>query len=494
MASSSSPSETSPVLVALDDISRKAQAIDNRTPNITAIVKQYFPEMPREPTQKSTIAFAFDIDGVLIKGKEPLPGASETLRELQKLNIPYIFLTNGGGLTEKDHAAKVSSRLGVDIDPDQFVQSHSPYHDLVPLYRNRRILVIGGTGNQIRDVAEAYGFNNVITASDLFVETESIHPFPEMTTEHHSVHGRRTPDLRTREIAAILVWSSPRDWCMDLQVTHDLLLSSGGMVDKISVMAGDVTLPNNGYFQDNQPKLYFCNPDFEWATQHPKPRFAQGAFRESLKGIWCYSTKGKAELEYTSIGKPTETTFVYGEKMLKRYHEKLCQAQKEEGSEGATAIRAVYMIGDNPESDIVGANSYKSRMGADWKSILVETGVYKAGTEPSHKPTYHAKNVAEAVRLALDEEGYNIKEDSNAEKCGNVEGYAHSKEGLNKENKEGHGNKKVNMHKKVDIRMPKHPNNNGGGRDNRVLQDRAKTPDSIEAMASHFGKLKLPIR
>ncbi len=59
------------------------------------------------------------------------------------------------------------------------------------------------------------------------------------------------------------------------------------------------------------------------------------------------------------------------------------------------------MIGDNPASDIAGANTYESQCGYQWKSILVETGVYRAGTVPAHQPTHTAKNVKEAVEWAL---------------------------------------------------------------------------------------------
>ncbi|KAK7923012.1 hypothetical protein PG985_007083 [Apiospora marii] len=477
MASSSSSSKTYTTLAVPENMSRKMQATGRVIPHIATIIKQYFPEMPREPAQKSTIAFAFDIDGVLVKGKDPLPEAAETLRLLQRLKIPYIFLTNGGGLTEKDHAAKVSSRLEVDIDPDQFVQSHSPFHDLVPLYRNRRILVVGGEGDQIRHVAEAYGFNDVVTSSDLFVEWKSLHPFPEVTAPHHSAHGRRTPDLRTKEIAAILVWSSSRDWCIDLQVMHDLLLSSGGIFGKKSAKAGDVTLPNNGYLQDNQPKLYFSNPDFEWVTEYHQPRFAQGAIRECLEGLWRYSTKG-AKLEYTTIGKPSEATFMYGERTLKAFHDKMCRTQAiEDGSSGGpTAIRTVYMIGDNPDSDIVGANKYKSRMGAAWKSILVETGVYQAGTKPGHQPTHHARNVADAVRLALAKERY-----SHGEGQSIMEARVYLKVYRDQEDydyKEGHANN----------------SDSDSGKKGRVLKERANTAEPIEVVPPPFGKLKLPTR
>lgn len=476
MASSSSSSKAYTTLAVPENMSRKVHATGRGTTSIATIIKQYFPEMPREPAQKSTIAFAFDIDGVLVKGKNPLPGASETLRLLQKLNIPYIFLTNGGGLTEKDHAAKVSSRLEVDIDPDQFVQSHSPFHDLVPLYRNKRILVVGGEGDQIRHVAEAYGFNDVITSSDLFVEWKNLHPFPEVTAPHHSVHGRRTPDLRTKEIAAILVWSSSRDWCIDLQVMHDLLLSSGGVFGKKSAKAGDATLPNNGYLQDNQPRLYFSNPDFEWVTEYHQPRFAQGAIRECLEGLWRHSTKGKAKLEYTSVGKPSEATYMYGERMLKAFHDKICRSQATDdggSSGGPIAIKTVYMIGDNPDSDIIGANKYKSRIGAAWKSILVETGVYQTGTKPGHQPTYHAKNVAAAVQLALDKERY-----SHVEGPSIMEARVYLKVYRDQEDydsKEGHANN----------------SDSDSSKKGRVLRDRTNAAEPSEIVLPQFGKLKL---
>lgn len=51
------------------------------------------------------------------------------------------------------------------------------------------------------------------------------------------------------------------------------------------------------------------------------------------------------------------------------------------------------MIGDNPLSDIDGANRY------GWKSVLLRTGVY-AGGEPAKKPTMIADDVELAVEWA----------------------------------------------------------------------------------------------
>ncbi|KAJ1326591.1 HAD-IIA family hydrolase [Microdochium nivale] len=399
-----------------------------------------------------TIAFAFDIDGVLVRGKTPIPGARETLLKLQQSQTPFIFLTNGGGHTEAAHVAQLGSRLSLpDLKPDQFVQSHSPFHDLVDKYGDQTILALGGSGQSVRELALAYGFKRVVISSDIVAQHESVHPFPEMTRQHHAEHGRLA-DARghgsaaeATQVSAILVFSSPRDWCLDLQIVADLLLSERGLVGTRSAKNGDKSLPNNGYLQDGQPRLFFCNPDFEWATSHPHPRFAQGAFREALEGIWRFATSrrgssssdaggGAARLEYTICGKPTGKTYIYGERVLHAYNERLQdeieQVVKERddnevggkqdgtvhimadgdgaittatapGTSGRREISHVYMIGDNPESDILGANSYTSRFGATWKSILVETGVYVAGTMPAHEPHHVARDVQSAVDWAL---------------------------------------------------------------------------------------------
>lgn len=350
------------------------------------------------PAGAETVAFAFDIDGVLLRGKEPIPGARETIQMLQDNNIPFIFLTNGGGKTEKDHAAQVGERLNLKLTPKNFVQSHSPFYDLVPKYQNETVLVLGGQGNQIRQLAKDYGFTKVITSSDLVAQWPHIHPFPEMTKDHHAVHG--IPTGETPKVAAILVWSSPRDWCLDLQIITDLLLGSHGNLGKKSSYNNSEHLPNWGFLSENQPHLFFSNPDFEWKTQHDEPRFAQGAFRAALKGVWAAATQGRAELAYTVIGKPTKATYTYGEKILMSYNDELSAKLGIDRK-----ITQVYMIGDNPESDIRGANEYESHMGADWRSVLVETGVHDAGTKPKYEPFMYAKDVLDAVWNVLDKEG-----------------------------------------------------------------------------------------
>lgn len=125
-------------------------------------------------------AFAFDIDGVLMRGKVPLDGAKQTLETLQANSIPFILLTNGGGLTELDHAARLGLRLTMSIDEDQFVQSHTPFKTFVEQYKEEWIVVLGGHGSHVKDLAAMYGFNpeKIITSSDIAKHHPSIHPFP----------------------------------------------------------------------------------------------------------------------------------------------------------------------------------------------------------------------------------------------------------------------------------------------------------------------------
>jgi len=142
------------------------------------------PRMLRKPNDK--IAFAFDIDGVLVRSKTALPGAKETLEFLECNGIPFIFLTNGGGATEKDHVALLGKSLGMpSLSEHQFVQSHSPFKNLVPSLKGKNILVLGGIGNKMREVANSYGFKHVLTSSDIYKAEPTAYPQVELTTEYH---------------------------------------------------------------------------------------------------------------------------------------------------------------------------------------------------------------------------------------------------------------------------------------------------------------------
>ena len=63
------------------------------------------------------VGFLLDMDGVIYKGKELVEGSAAFLQKLQKLKIPYLFLTNNSQRTRRDMALKLM-RLGVQAKPD----------------------------------------------------------------------------------------------------------------------------------------------------------------------------------------------------------------------------------------------------------------------------------------------------------------------------------------------------------------------------------------
>lgn len=98
-------------------------------------------------------------------------------------------------------------------------------------------------------------------------------------------------------------------------------------------------------------------------------------------------------------GKPTHTTYDYAEHAIEHYRRKISTA-------GAVIpdLRTIYMIGDNPASDVAGANAAQKASNKTWKSVLVETGIYKHKTTPEHIPTVVKPDVLEAVEWILREE------------------------------------------------------------------------------------------
>jgi NagD protein len=59
-------------------------------------------------------AFLCDMDGVLIKGAQPIPGAQEFLQRLRDNNNPFLLLTNNSRFTPRDHHARLSA-IGLEI-------------------------------------------------------------------------------------------------------------------------------------------------------------------------------------------------------------------------------------------------------------------------------------------------------------------------------------------------------------------------------------------
>jgi ribonucleotide monophosphatase NagD (HAD superfamily) len=123
-------------------------------------------------------------------------------------------------------------------------------------------------------------------------------------------------------------------------------------------------------------------------------------------------TGGQRELVRTSIGKPYGETYRFAERVLDGHRREVLRVMGHgEGEvEGEEPLRRVYMVGDNPESDIAGANGYLSGQGTEWVSVLVRTGVWSEGRggklEGEFEPRGVVDDVVGAVKWALRREGW----------------------------------------------------------------------------------------
>lgn len=86
---------------------------------------------------------------------KPIPGATEVLNFLNEYNIPFILLTNGGGKHETERVQDLASKLGVQLSTDNFVQSHTPFRELLDGpdgLRDKTVLVTGSDYEKCRAI------------------------------------------------------------------------------------------------------------------------------------------------------------------------------------------------------------------------------------------------------------------------------------------------------------------------------------------------------
>ncbi|EPQ27891.1 uncharacterized protein PFL1_04635 [Pseudozyma flocculosa PF-1] len=349
------------------------------------------------PAAQRPLAFAFDIDGVLKAGPLVLPEAKRALQILDGRNprnekVPYVFITNGGGKDEASRAADLSRELEIDLKPSQIIQAHTVMKSLVPLYANKPILMVGGPESPPgvpRRVMHQYGFNNVFTTHDLHAYAPAAWPFTKVAPEQ--LPHIRKEDFSKIQFAAVLVFHDSREWGRDIQLIIDVLRSNNGVF-------------GTEHSHDTPPKeqmpIYFSHGDLLWGNDHSVVRFGQGAFRLALENVWKHTT-GR-DLQATVFGKPHSLTYDYATELLR---DLLIQtagssksASQQQRAQAAQELGpSVWMVGDNPESDIAGANNY------GWSSALVRTGVYKdAHGTPRHEPTVIVDDVEQAVKKALE--------------------------------------------------------------------------------------------
>lgn len=338
-------------------------------------------DMSQEKVNKvRNMGFAFDIDGVLVHGNNPIEEGKAVMKILNGDNelgitFPYILLTNGGGKTEDARCAQLSQVLDHPISTDNFIQSHTPMQALSEYYET--VLVVGGEGYQVREVAEEYGFKNVVLTKDILAWDPTISPCRVFTEEDKA--GAKPRDFENLKFDAILVFAESRDQMSDYQIIIDLLLSDNG---KLLTRAKDPS---------NHIPIYFSQGDLLCPTEHRgPPRLNLGAFRIALEAQFKACTG--IELERVVYGKPERATYTYADEVFSSWMGDI------HGE--ARLPKNIYMVGDNPQSDIIGGNMY------GWNTCLVRTGVFQGGENDEQNPANFGvfPNVLEVVKAVIRKE------------------------------------------------------------------------------------------
>ncbi|KAL8557530.1 hypothetical protein ACS0TY_004826 [Phlomoides rotata] len=348
----------------------------------------------RTVSQHSSFGIAFDIDGVILRGETPIGNSRIALRRLYDdsgaLKIPFLFLTNGGGIPESRRALELSHLLGVKILPSQVLQGHSPFKTLLKRYENEFIVATGKGEPAV--VMSEYSFKKVLSLEEYASHFNNIDPvsqYKRWTTLKEPKHSKVSENIFHNgylpKVKAAFVVSDPVDWGRDIQVLCDILTSGG--------IPGE----NNG----QQPPLYFAADDLQYQAAFPSERLGLGAFRIALQSV--FNRIHDKPLEYVSFGKPNPFVFRNAETIFGHLLQTSAagNVRTENADSWSPSFRTLYMIGDNPLVDVKGAQ----QAGCPWFSILTRTGVFRQRENHTQYPAdLVVDTVEEAVEFILNRE------------------------------------------------------------------------------------------
>uniref|UniRef100_A0A8D3ECL9 Cat eye syndrome critical region protein 5-like n=1 Tax=Scophthalmus maximus TaxID=52904 RepID=A0A8D3ECL9_SCOMX len=250
----------------------------------------------------------FDIDGVLVRGRMPIPAAKKAFEKLVdsqgQFVVPVVFVTNAGNCLRQTKADQLSHILGVPIAQDQVIMSHSPLR-MFKKFHDKCVLVSGQ--GPVLEIAKNLGFQNVVSI-DMLRES---YPLLDMVDHNRRPKLPSNPVINPPKVEALVLFGEPIRWETNLQLIIDVLLTNGNL-----------------------------------STQSWK--FGHGTFLVCLENIYKKIT-GK-DLKYEALmGKPSELTYHFAEYLIRS------QAMQRQWK---LPITSLYAIGDNLMTDIYGANLY----------------------------------------------------------------------------------------------------------------------------------------
>lgn len=101
-------------------------------------------------------ALLFDVDGTVVSGRCPVPGAESTLDFLRAEKTPFLFLTNDSHHSPAEKAGLIG-RSGIKVDPQEIISCSCSVKSFAEEYgmTGRKVFIMGEFGNPC--YAEAAG-------------------------------------------------------------------------------------------------------------------------------------------------------------------------------------------------------------------------------------------------------------------------------------------------------------------------------------------------
>lgn len=285
--------------------------------------------------KKPRFGICFDVDGVLARGTIAIPAAVQAMKQLVDdkgdMQVPVAYVTNALNRNQ-DKANQIAGWFDIQVSPDQLIQAPGPLKVFQHLH-DKHCLVIGQ--GKLPDIMDDLGFNNVCYIEDII----DAYPLLDMVNHDNrkrvAQHGYVEKDFP--RIEAIILMGEPKSWESSLQLIVDILRTDG-KPNKVPEAVPETHLP-----------VVACNMDLQFMDRACMPRYGHGAYLLCLEALYKKCTGH--ELEYTAlIGKPSEVTYRYAEHVLSQQAAKLGIDEP---------LDRMYLIGDTPESDIVGINLYQ---------------------------------------------------------------------------------------------------------------------------------------
>ena len=183
------------------------------------------------------ICFVFDLDGVVYhqtpRGNVLIPGSADALALLDQHKVPYAFVSNGTGQSEREKAATIERLLRdagklITVPPEKVMLCATPMRDLAKQYADRQVIVaagdsLGESGTADR-LAFDLGFAKFTSLDDFVAQRPHLIPrlMPAPTAE---LMARKTVE----PIAACFILDDPNEWARSLQVLCDIAACGGAV-------------------------------------------------------------------------------------------------------------------------------------------------------------------------------------------------------------------------------------------------------------------------